>query len=130
MLLSPEDEALLRLNRLFDSDLIARGKLKEYFLEFSEILRRYFERRFEILAVESTTSEIIRDLKAKEVSAALREKIQQVLDTADLVKFAKWRPSALEIQQLNRMAKAIVETVRPALPAASAENPARTDHGI
>ena len=49
--LSPEDEALLRLNRLHDSDLIRRGKIKEYFLELSEILRCYFERRFEILAV-------------------------------------------------------------------------------
>lgn len=115
--LSPEDEALLALNRLFDSDLIRRGKMKEYFLELSEILRRYFERRFEILAVESTTSEILRDLKDKELPEPLRQKIQEVLEAADLVKFAKWMPSPSEIVRTNHQAKEIVEEARPKVPA-------------
>jgi len=111
--LSPEEEAFLRLNRLFDSDLIRRGRVKEYFLELSEILRQYFERRFEILAVESTTSEILRDLRKREIPESLLEKIQQVLDTADLAKFAKWKPPAPEILQINQLAKKIIEEARP-----------------
>lgn len=111
--LSPEEEALLRLSRLFDSDLLQRGKLKEYFLELSEILRRYFERRFEILAVESTTSEILEALRPKELPPVLLENIRQLLEAADLVKFAKSRPPAPEILKLNQLSKRIVEEARP-----------------
>ncbi len=128
-LLSPEDEALLRLSRLFDSDLLKRGKLKEYFLQLSEILRAYFERRYEILAIESTTSEILRDLRSKEVSQNLQAEIQEVLETADLVKFAKWKPPPTEIIRTNQKAKQIVEEARPKSPAPDAASPV-TPHGV
>ena len=119
--LSPEDQALFELNRLFDSDLIRRGKMKEYFLEMSEILRRYLERRFEISAIESTTSEILRDLKSREIPPSLREKIQNVLESTDFVKFAKWKPAPPEIIRINQLAKALVEEARPKVTA---------DHGV
>ncbi len=127
--LSPEDEALLGLNRLFDSDLIRQGKIKEYFLALSEILRRYFERRFEILAVESTTSEILQALRQEEISQSLREKIEQTLSSADLVKFAKWRPPLPEIIKVNQLAKAIVEEARP-LPPPAQEGGDPVSHGV
>lgn len=111
--LTLEDRILLELNKLFDSDLLRKGKIKEYFLSLSEILRRYFEARFQILAVESTTTEVLRDLKQKEVPNELLEKIKEALETADLVKFAKWRPTAAEIQKANQQAKNIVEEARP-----------------
>lgn len=111
--LSPEDEALLKLSRLYDSNLLRKGKVKEYFLELSEILKRYFEKRFEIAALESTTSEILRDLKRKEIENSLSVKIQTVLETADLVKFAKWNLSPVEIIKTHQMAKALVEEARP-----------------
>lgn len=128
-ILSPEDEALLRLNRLFDSDLIRQGKLKEYFFELSEILRRYFERRFEILAVESTTFEILQALREKEISSSLREKIREVLESADLVKFAKGRPPVPEIMKVNQLAKAIVEEATPPLPPVQ-EAGSPVSHGV
>ena len=127
--LSAEDEALLRLNRLFDSDLLRQAKVKEYFLEFSEILRRYFERRFEILAVESTTSEILRDLRQKEIPDSLFKKIHEILDASDLAKFAKWKPPASEIMKMNQLAKSLIEEARPSVsPTEEIGNPA--SHGV
>lgn len=111
--LSPEEEALLALNRLFDSDLLSRGKLKEYYLGLSEILKRYFEKRFEILALESTTFEILTVLRQKEIPPSLFNKIQEVLEWADLVKFAKFRPAPPEIVKINQMSKALIEEARP-----------------
>lgn len=111
--LSPEDRALLELNQLFDSDLLKRGQLKEYFLRFSEILKEYFERRFDIVAAESTTSELMRDLKTKEVPMALRQKIQQVLEMSDLAKFAKWKPALTELLEIQKRARQIIEEARP-----------------
>ena len=111
--LTPEEEAMTAMNRLFDSDLIARGKTKSYYLKLSEILRNYFERRFDILAIESTTFEIIRDLKNKELDLKLREQIQEVLEAADLAKFAKWTPKPTEIISLNKKSVRIVELAKP-----------------
>lgn len=112
-LLSPEDEALQALNSLFDSDLIRRGRVKDYYLKFSEILRTYFEKRFSILAIESTTYEIILGLKNKEVPPELTRLIQEALEAADLAKFAKWKPEPIEMIQLNKKAKQIIEEARP-----------------
>jgi hypothetical protein len=112
--LTPAEEALFNLNQLFDSDLLRRGKIKEYYLRLSEILRMYFEKRFQILAVEYTTDEIMRALRDKGIERELREKIQEVLEAADLAKFAKWKPEPPEIIQINQKSKAIIEISKPA----------------
>ncbi len=108
-LLTPEEEALQALTRLFESELLKQGKIKAYYLTLSEILRIYFEKHYGILAVESTTYEITRDLKQKSLTPALRAKIQEVLEASDLAKFAKWKPEPAEIIQLNKKSKEIVE---------------------
>ena len=110
---SIEDEALFQLNKLFDSDWLRRGKIKEYYLQLSEILRVYFERRYKIPAIEATTYEIHRALKEKELEPPLRELINEVLEAADLAKFAKWKPEPPQIIQLNQKAKQIIEMARP-----------------
>lgn len=110
--MSPAEEALFRLNQLFDSGLIKKGKIKEYYLQLSEILRIYFEKRYGILAIEATTYEIMGALKNAEVPLVLREKIENVLASADLAKFAKWIPEPKEIIQINQQSKRIVEESR------------------
>ncbi len=112
--LSPADEALFNLNKLFDSDLLPRGKIKEYYLRLSEILRVYFEKRFGFLAVEYTTDEIMKAMREKGIERELREKVQEVLEAADLAKFAKWKPEPAQIMQINQKSKEIVEVSKPA----------------
>lgn len=109
---TPEEEALTALNQLFDSDLLRRDKYREYFFRFSEILRVYFEKRYDILAVESTTYEIMKLLKEKSLPQDLYRKIQDVLEKSDLAKFAKWRPQPAEILSMNKEAQAVVEASR------------------
>ena len=113
--LSPEDEALLELSRLYDGDLLRRGKIKEYHLRLSEVLRIYFEKRFQILAIELTTYEISRALKNKAVDPKLREKIIEILEYADLVKFAKWLPGPAKVAEMYQKSRQIVEEARPKL---------------
>lgn len=121
--LSPEEEAYSNLNQLFDSDLLRRNKIKEYYLRLSEILRVYFERRYGILAVEYTTDEIMKALKQKEISRDLRMKIQEVLEASDLAKFAKWLPEPAQIIQINQKSKQIVDDAKPhETPASEASN--------
>lgn len=114
--LSAEDEALRLLTELYEGDLLRRGKIKEYHFRLSEILRSYLEKRFEILANELTTYEIYRTLKNKAIDPALREKINDVLEAADLAKFAKWNPEPAKIIEMYQKSKQIVEEARPKLP--------------
>ncbi|MDP3920836.1 MAG: hypothetical protein Q8R76_08535 [Candidatus Omnitrophota bacterium] len=130
-ILSAEEEALNRLSELFDSDLIRRGKVKEYYFQLSEILRLYLERRYTIMAVELTTFEIMREFKAVDVKTDLRAKISEVLEAADLAKFAKWKPEAATIVSLNKMSKEIINESRPVLTEpAEAEQGAEKKVGI
>ena len=111
--LTPEEEALKNLHRLFESDILKRGFVKLYYLELSEILRVYFEKRYGILAVESTTFEIMRALKDQDLPKGLGDKIHYVLSSADLAKFAKWVPSPEEIAGINKKSEEIVRETAP-----------------
>ncbi len=124
--LTPEEEALLHLGELYESDLLKRDLIKLYYLRLSEILRVYFERRYGILAVESTTFEILCALKPRHLDTALYQKIQYVLEAADLAKFAKWIPTAPEVLQLNKKSEEIVKESLPVLERAITEAP----HGV
>lgn len=61
---------------------------KQYYMELTEALRTYIEKRFGFSAREMTTSEIIDQLTLVGNEQALFE-LKEVLLTADLVKFAK-----------------------------------------
>ncbi|MFH1799522.1 MAG: hypothetical protein ABH891_01555 [Candidatus Omnitrophota bacterium] len=108
-----EEEAFMHLTELFESDLLKRGFIKMYYLRLSEILRTYFEKRYKILAVESTTIEILRAFRPQHLETGLYQKIQYVLEAADLAKFAKWIPAAPEILQINKKAEEIIKESVP-----------------
>jgi len=80
----------------------------------SEILRIYLEKRYGILAVESTTLEILRDFKNQniEIDLKAKEELKEVLESCDLAKFAKWIPEPTEIIHLNKESKGIVEETK------------------
>lgn len=123
--LTPEEEALLRLTELFESDLLRRGLVKQYYLRLSVILRVFFERRYKILAAELTTFEILRALRPLRLDPGLSQKVQYVLEAADLAKFAKWVPAAAEVIQINKKSEEIVRESAP--PPAS---PTEVPHGV
>lgn len=106
--LSPQDEAYRAIGELAHSELLRRGEIKLYFLRLSEIMRRFLERRFAVHTLEETTREVIQSLKPK-LAAGELESIGQFLSACDLVKFAKYLPPALEIQERTNEARRIVD---------------------
>ncbi len=86
-----DDFARLRLKKLWQA-----GKVKAYFSELTDVLRIYIEERFEVAAVEMTTSEILQGLEKQAINEEAMHKLRQSLELADLVKFAKVQPSPLE----------------------------------
>lgn len=85
--------AMDKLGRLKAAKLWQQGKIKDFHSELTYILREYLENRYEVQALESTTYEIKQALGKLDISEDYRIKIQQLLQTADMVKFAKAEPA-------------------------------------
>ena len=88
--------ALLALQKLKDDKLWQNNKVKQYYIELTDILRKYIEARFEVEAMEMTTDEITVIFKSIDIDDELKHKLKNILVLADLVKFAKAQPIANE----------------------------------
>lgn len=65
---------------------------KEFYSELTYTVRLYLEQRFGIQAIESTTREIIDELKYADISEEDKRYLRKILSQADMVKFAKMKP--------------------------------------
>ncbi len=91
--------ALEELGTLKAKKLWQAGQVKEYYSELTEILRRYFENRYSMPALEETTDEIMDGLRTLRPGTELLRSTESVLRLADLVKFAKHTPSMSDHEQ-------------------------------
>ncbi len=91
--------AIEELGALKAKKLWQGGHVKEYYSELTEILRRYFENRYAMPALEETTDEIMEGLRKLRPGAELLHSTESVLRVADLVKFAKHAPTMSEHEQ-------------------------------
>lgn len=103
--LPPDMTALYRLYELRDKKLWQQNQIKLYYIELTDILREYLEKRYHIKAHEQTTGDIIAVLKDQAMPADGRNSLKQLLTLADLVKFAKEKP--LSAQNERSMEDAI-----------------------
>ncbi|WP_407401014.1 cell wall anchor protein [Sodaliphilus sp.] len=118
--LPPYEEAMINLNRLKESNLWQNGQEKEYFTGLTDILRVYIDRRFEINAVEMTSTQIIDTLKKNDETRAVNEQLSMILEMADVVKFANVRPLADDNEMAFKRAVNFIEATKP-LPVADAK---------
>jgi len=86
--------ALDALGKLKEEKLWQQGQVKEYQSRLTYIIREYLENRYEVPALESTTDEIQRSLKQVDFDSSWKDKLSNILQVADLVKFAKAKPPA------------------------------------
>ena len=85
-----EELELLRQKQLWQSQ-----QFKLYYTELTEILRRYISNRYDIDAMEQTSDDIVTEFRRNKELKEKKEEIKllsDVLQVADLVKFAKWQP--------------------------------------
>lgn len=117
--LPPYEEAIFRLNELDEKLLWQNNKIKEYYSELTEIVRGYIERELKVPALERTTDEIIEtltdfnDSQSIITSKETIKKLKKLLQEADLVKFAKSKPLALEIEEDRKDAENVISNLKP-----------------
>lgn len=121
-LLPPYDRAMLELKRLENSKYLIKDEYKAYYSELTDIVRSYLEEDAQVDAMESTTDEIIQKLQLLSDGGRLgldRDTINQfknILQTADLVKFAKSKPPLQTAEQDRAIVEELVRTTHEAIP--------------
>jgi len=120
-LLSPYKEALLNLDLLDKKLLWQNNKVKEYYSELTNVLRNYIERELHVPALETTTNGLIETLNDfSDTDAIITDKetlknLEKLLQQADLVKFAKSKPLAHEIEGDRNIATHILNNLKPSI---------------
>lgn len=117
--LPPYEEAMYKLNELDEKLLWQNNKVKEYYSELTDIIRAYIERELNVPALEKTSDEILETLsdfnKAETINTTKEtiQKLKDLLREADLVKFAKSKPLAPEIEEDRKDAEEIIHNLKP-----------------
>ena len=78
-----------------DKSLRLEGNTKEYYTQLTDTLREYMRDRYGFNATEMTTSEIVGHLLKIQDKESIKD-LKEILQVADLVKFAKLHPSINE----------------------------------
>ncbi|MFH1699938.1 MAG: hypothetical protein ABIE07_05050 [Candidatus Zixiibacteriota bacterium] len=84
--------AFADLAALKDKNLPEKGELKLFYIELTEIIRRFVGRKFEFDAIDLTTSEINEKLNELSIDEDYSKEFTEFLEQADLIKFAKFIP--------------------------------------
>ena len=85
----PHIVALRSLEKTRSQKLWQAGKQKQFYTQVTDALRQYVADRYGIAALEQTSAEMLRDLSQQDIDPALMDKLKELLETADFVKFAK-----------------------------------------
>lgn len=102
--LLPHQKAMNNIERIKADNLVSSENQKEYYTQLTDTLRKYIEERFGFNAMEMTSAEIISSLKSRGDNEMISE-LNQLFETADLVKFAKY--STLINENDNNLVNAI-----------------------
>ena len=110
----PPVDWMAELDKIKKMNLVEQQQYKMYYSLLSDILRRCIEAKTSVRAVEETTFEIARDLRADGVDDDFVQKVEAFLMQADMVKFAKFTPSVEGIKNAVPTVESILNVlIRP-----------------
>lgn len=95
----PHIVALRKLDRLRVEKLWQSGREKQYYTAITDVLREYIDKRYNIGAREMTSAEILDNLKDKQIEERAYSDLEELLERADLVKFAKFSPDTVSNEE-------------------------------
>jgi hypothetical protein len=108
-----DEIAYEELRALRAMDLPAKALIKEYYIRLSDIVRRYLENRFSFRAPEMTTEEFLETLRESSLlSVEHKSLLREFLSHCDMVKFAKYGPTDLEMLDSFQAAERLVDQTR------------------
>jgi hypothetical protein len=121
IIIPPHVKALAALEKLDNEQLWQKGFIKDYHSRITEIIRNYFEERFDLPAMELTTTETIHHLKSIKEKENILDITYDFLSNADLVKFARFQPLESVNEEMMKQAKEIIQSTIPQKPVITEE---------
>jgi len=115
----PFELAKKRLKELDEKHLLEKSRVKQYYVELTDIVRNFIESEMHIPALESTTDELMETItdfnknSHLDIPKDILLKLQNLLKDADLVKFAKSKPLPNEIDLHRTDAEKIIDIMHP-----------------
>jgi len=125
--LPPFEQALASLKALDEKGYIQSSQIKEYYSELTDTIRRYYEEKVYDRSLESTTEELITRLELERESGNLEftpeiiVSLKDILQRADLVKFARILPPEGKPQADRLRIEQVVKETKEILPEPSEE---------
>lgn len=116
VIIPPHEIALSELKALDEKKLWQQGLIKQYHSEITEIVRKYFEHRFNFRALEMTSAEILAVLSYIPDGKKVESIAENFFSNADLVKFAKFEPMPKVNEEMMQQAYEVVNTTIPVTP--------------
>lgn len=120
--LPPYEQAILELKKLDESHLLENREIKEYYSQLSAAVRRYLDEEVFDHAMESTTGELVAYLEAERTTGKLNidqktiDNLKQVLQRADLAKFANSKPDMITAREDRSRAEFVINDTKQGIP--------------
>lgn len=106
----PYEWARRQIATLVGEDLIAKGRVQEFYYRISGILRGYIERRFGVCAPEMTSEEFLASAASDHrFGGDMTAELDRFLGACDLVKYARREPGPQESDSVLKAAADFVE---------------------
>ena len=115
--------ALAELDRLMAENLIAAGRVQEFYYRLNGLIRRYIELRFGLMASEQTSEEFIRALhRSPALDEPHKDLLREFTEACDPVKYAAIVPQRDDVDWVAESARRFVrETAWTGAPEPPAE---------
>ena len=120
--LPPFERAIEELKALESETLSEQEEFKQYYSRLTDVVRRYLEEEAKIDALESTSEELLVKLEMRKDAGSLDldrqtlKSLREVLQNADLVKFAKSMPEMYKANEDRKAVEHVVIETKEALP--------------
>ncbi|WP_124978905.1 hypothetical protein [Nonlabens xiamenensis] len=120
--LQPYEWAKYRLQKLDESALLENRQWKDYYTELTYILRRYIDSKVYGHTLESTTGQLIRELKVAmdekgmHITDGTQSRLEEILRKADLIKFASASGDAISAKEDRTHTNNIIDNIHQVLP--------------
>jgi hypothetical protein len=104
----------IHARRMLDAALALIGEPKAFSTAVSGAIRIYLEQRFNFHAPERTTEEFLYELQNTNLlTADQKQSLGEFLASCDLIKFARYEPTEVELRGLHASALRLVNETEP-----------------
>jgi|tagenome__1003787_1003787.scaffolds.fasta_scaffold20735052_2 hypothetical protein len=106
---SPYELAVRQLQGIARENWPGQGFPARHYAAVTDTLRDYLEAAEEVPARERTSAEVLWSLPPHLMETDLRDRLQEILDEADRVKFARLRPEPSQARDFLQRSRALLE---------------------